>query len=101
MRHDGERVFLTTEEALGVLNWHDDNGCAAVHTFRAGGFAIIGCDWPRASVEAWLAAHEVELTGPMARGMGHGIGGLDDLGPLMLATDESRLAALEAQEVAP
>lgn len=94
MRREGERVYLTTEEALGVMDWTGDR----VHTFRAGGCAIIGCDWDRADVERWLASHEAELTGPMARGMGHGVGGLDAQGPLMFATNEERLLALEAVE---
>ena len=32
MRREGERVYLTTEEALGVMDWTGDR----VHTFRAG-----------------------------------------------------------------
>jgi len=96
MRRDGERTYLTADEALGVMAWQDDNGCEAVHTFR-GGFAIIGCDWPRRDVEEWLAKNEAQLTGPMARRMKHGVGGIDGHGLITFATDEDRLVALKRE----
>jgi hypothetical protein len=85
------RTTLTVDEAISVLPEGED-----IHTFRGGGMAIIGADWSRSGIEGAIReAGGAELTGPMARGMKHGIA-LNDGSMLFIATDEAKLAALEA-----
>lgn len=72
-----ERTFYTAEEAEAMLPDGEK-----VHTFRG----MIGADWPRERIVEVLRKHRPERSGPMARGMGHGLYVCDDLGPLFIQT---------------
>ena len=62
------RRELTKKEAIGLLPEGE-----SVHTFVTGGF-LVGADWSRDDViEKINEAEKVELSGPFARGMGHGM----------------------------
>jgi hypothetical protein len=90
-----DRMDVSAEEALGVVKQGDE-----VHTFLNGSGVLLGADWARADVEEGIRAAGVRtLTGPMARGMGHGLAFFregDRTGWVYVATDEAALAALEA-----
>lgn len=84
---------LTVEQALRAI---PDGEC--VHTFRNPGGMLVGADWGRAEIEAAIRATDaIVLTGPMARGMGHGLAINYDDRPLYIQTDEDRLASIEAE----
>lgn len=90
------KQYITAEQAISVLPDGD-----SVHTFYNPGFGLVGADWSRADITDKLYSSDIiELTGPSARGLGHGICayGKDarhqgDI--LFIETDEARLAALE------
>ncbi len=56
-----------------------------VHTFRSAPGMMLGADWDRQTVIAAMAECGVELSGPMATAMGHGLV-LFDPKPLFIAT---------------
>lgn len=63
------RKELTKEEAIGLLPDGE-----FVHVFINGGFGLVGADWTREAILDEIdRAARTELTGPMARWMGHGI----------------------------
>ena len=63
------RKELTKEEAIGLLPDGE-----LVHTFINGGFGLVGADWTREDIiDKINTAGRTELTGPMARGTGHGL----------------------------
>lgn len=90
------RTYITTEQAISVLPDGD-----TVHTFYNTGFGLIGADWSKENITDKLRSSDIiELTGPAARGMGHGICVYNkdtkwqsDI--LFVETDEERTAALE------
>ena len=83
---------LTVEQAIGVLPDGDE-----IHTFRGALPMLIGADWSRESILKALAETDVIApTGSFARGMNHGIAINAGGRPLFIATDETKLAALEA-----
>lgn len=91
----GKPTVITADQAVDLLPDGDD-----VHTFRGGGFMVIGCDWRRASIiEALRSAPAIQLAGDVARGMRHGMV-IDDGGLLFISTDEQKLAALETKLMA-
>ena len=60
---------LTYDEAIALLPEGDE-----IHTFRNGGFSIIGADWGREQlIEAIKAAPVIGITGSMAQAMKHGM----------------------------
>jgi hypothetical protein len=65
-----DREFVSFDEAVALLPDGD-----TIHTFRNPGPAILlGADWPRSRLlDALRDAREIELTGPAATAMGHGI----------------------------
>lgn len=64
-----ERVTLTFEEAEAMLADGD-----LVHTMRSAGNLVIGADWPRADLLAAMReAPSIQLAGPAATQMGHGL----------------------------
>ena len=92
------KIFLTPEQAISVL--HDGD---SVHTFYNPGFGLVGADWSRTDIEDKLKASDIiELTGIVARSMGHGICAYSkntkDLSEILyIETDEARLSALERE----
>ena len=90
------KAYITTEQALSVLPDGD-----TVHTFYNPGFGLVGADWSKEDITDKLRRSDIiELTGPAARGMGHGICAYNkdtkcqsDI--LFAETDEERLAVLE------
>lgn len=92
------KAYITTEQALSVLPDGD-----TVHTFCNPGFGLVGADWSKGDITDKLRSSDIiELTGPAARGMGHGICVYNkdtkwqsDI--LFVETDEDRLAVLEGK----
>lgn len=90
------KIYITTEQAISVLPDGD-----TVHTFYNPGFGLVGADWSKEDITDKLRKSDIiELTGPAARGMGHGICAYNkdtkcqsDI--LFVETDEERLAVLE------
>lgn len=90
------KQYVTAEQAISVLPDGD-----AVHTFYNPGFGLVGADWSRDDILDKLRSSDIiELTGPGARGIGHGICAYNkdakyqsDI--LFIETDEARVAALE------
>lgn len=92
------RTYITIEQAISVLPDGD-----AVHTFYDPGFGFVGADWSKEDITDKLRRSDIiELTGPVARGMGHGMCVYNkdtkwqsDI--LFVETDEERVAALEKE----
>ena len=90
------KIYITTEQAISVLPDGD-----TVHTFYNPGYGLVGADWSKEDITDKLRRSDIiELTGPAARGMGHGICAYNkdtkcqsDI--LFVETDEERLAVLE------
>ena len=90
------KVYITTEQAISVLPDGD-----TVHTFCNTGFGLVGADWSKEDITDKLRRIDIiELTGPVARGMNHGICAYSkdakyqsDI--LFIETDEARVSALE------
>lgn len=92
---DPERVPLTAEQAIESLPDGDD-----IHTFlNPAPSVIIGADWQRDSVlRAIREAATVEIAGPGARGMGHGLAIVKRGGErVFVAAREEVLARLESK----
>lgn len=77
-----ERVKVELDDAISRLDLRDGR----VHTFRQGGFMLIGADWDLEEAVAAMRKHGVEESGPEATGAGHGLVLIDDHGPLFIAT---------------
>ena len=92
------KTYITVDQAISVLPDGD-----FVHTFYNTGFSLVGADWSREDIiEKILNSDIIELTGRMARGMGHSMCVYnndtkchDEI--LFIETDETRLAALEQE----
>ena len=92
------KTYITAEQALSVLPDGD-----TVHTFYNPGFGLVVADWSKEDItDKFRSSDIIELTGPAARGMGHGICVYNkdtkwqsDI--LFVETDEDRLAALEEE----
>jgi len=66
-----EKILLTPEQAKEVLSVHNGK----VHTFLNGGGMLIGADHDKESIyESIDNADILEVTGPSAQAMGHGLG---------------------------
>lgn len=93
------KTYITAEQAISVLPDGD-----TVHTFyNPVSFGLIGADWGKEDITDKLRRSDIiELTGPGARGMGHGICAYNkdakyqsDI--LFIETDEARVSALEKE----
>lgn len=92
------KTYITVEQAISVLPDGD-----TVHTFYNPGFGLVGADWSKEDITDKLRRSDIiELTGPAARGMGHGMcvyskdtKWQSDI--LFIETDEERVAALEKE----
>lgn len=64
-----EKRFLSAEEAIILLPDGE-----SVHTFINDCYGLVGADWNRQDIiDKIHGAERREITGPMARGMGHGL----------------------------
>lgn len=92
------KIYLTAEQAISILPDSD-----SVHTFYNPGFGLIGADWSKADITDKLQNSDIiELTGPGARGMGHGICAYNKTAKyqneiLFVETDETKLSELEKE----
>ena len=92
------KAYITAEQAISILPDSD-----SVHTFYNSGFGLIGADWSKVDITDKLKKSDIiELTGPAARGMGHGMCAYDktvayqgDI--LFIETDEEKVSALEKE----
>lgn len=63
------KICITKEQAISVLPDGE-----TIHTFLNPGFGLVGADWERDDILDKIEKSDVvELTGPGARGMGHGM----------------------------
>lgn len=77
-----DKELVTLEEAVRRLPDGD-----MVHTFRQAGQALLGADHERDRlIDAMKNAPQIEVTGPQAQAMGHGLAILDDHGWLFIET---------------
>lgn len=64
-----EKHYLSADEAISVLPDRD-----AIHTQIQKGMMFIGADWSRDEIIDKIKKSDIrEVTGPVARGMGHGL----------------------------
>lgn len=96
MNSDTKR-YLTYDEAVSLLPDGDE-----IHTFVNGPF-LIGADWSREDILDKLKKSTIELSGPSASGMGHGIAaytvdGKSYKGLLFIETNAEKLAEFKAKE---
>lgn len=82
-----DKRFITADEAIQLLPDSD-----IVHTFRNPSGIMLGADWSKKSVIEAINKYQdaLQLTGSMARGMGHGIALFDD-DILFIETDKNKL----------
>lgn len=91
------KKYITAEQAIGILPDGDN-----IHTFYNPGFGLMGADWGRTKIiDKLQKSDHLELTGPSAKGMGHGLCAYDDSAKyqsdiLFIETDTERLKLLEA-----
>jgi len=91
---DEQKKPITLQQLVSVLPVGAD-----VHTFRNTMNMLIGADWRKQHLIETAEKYQdsIELTGEMARGMGHGVALHDDVGVLFIETDEELLKKLEAK----
>ena len=66
-----QRIFLTRDEALSLCAFSDDD---TIHTFRQGGFGLIGCDLSKKELVRKMDETEfMEIAGPHMCSMKHGV----------------------------
>ena len=88
-----DRKWITTAEAISLLPENSEN----VHTFRSGGAILLGCDWVKENLIKLINEHpkDLEIGGPMCRGMGHGLVLWDDQGPLFIEADKLKVEIMD------
>ena len=87
---DDDKELISLDEAIKRLPGGD-----MVHTFRQGGPCLIGADHERARlIEAMRSAPAIEVTGPAAQAMGHGLAICDEHGWLFIATANVEVTGL-------
>lgn len=94
-----KKRLLTAEEAISLLPDTDE-----IHTQIQSGMMFVGADWSRDDIIDKIQKSEIcELTGPIARGMGHGLALYNKNAKyqrdiLFVETDKERLNAFDPQE---
>lgn len=79
-----EREPVTLERALEMIGDGE-----RVHTIRNSAVGVmLGADWDRAGIIAAIEKFGVELSGPAATSMKHGLVLFDEHGPLFIETLE-------------
>lgn len=76
-----ERVKLSLSDAVKMLPEGD-----TIHTFRSGRAMLIGADWSRIQIITAMEKFGVELSGPSATFMNHGLVLKDETGHLFIET---------------
>ena len=76
-----DRVVLSFYQAVAMLPDKQE-----IHTFRLSRVALIGADWDRSEIISAIKKYGVELSGPNASGMGHGMVLTDSNGFLFIET---------------
>lgn len=77
-----DRRLLTFAEAEALLPAGE-----TVHTFRSGRGLMLGADWDKRSVlEALNKAETIDVSGPVAQAMNHGLAINDEHGWLFIET---------------
>ena len=85
-----DKELISLEAAIKRLPAGD-----MVHTFRQGGLCLIGADHERDRlIEAMRNAPEIEVTGPQAQAMGHGLAIRDEHGWLFIETANAAVTGL-------
>ena len=86
------KVLISADQAIGTLPDKEE-----IHTFRNPRVGVLfGCDWLKEyCIEKLHAASHIELTGPSARKMNHGIAIPDEDGMVFIETVEAELKKLE------
>lgn len=93
------KAYITKQQAISVLPDGDN-----VHTFYNSSFGLVGADWSKDDIIDKIERSDiVELTGKMARNMGHGICVYnkdtkyhDEI--LFIETDEKKLSEIDKLE---
>lgn len=85
---DDERVTLTVEQALGVL----DLKGGKVHTFTNPAGMLVGATWTAAETKRCFKQNGAELAGELAVRMGHGVVSFDGGRRVFFATKPEALA---------
>lgn len=81
---DEEREIVTPEQAAAMLPDGD-----TVHVFRNPmGNTLVGADWTKAELLKAFQKYGVELSGPAATAMHHGICFMDESGWVFVSTKE-------------
>ena len=79
---ESKRTQIALDEAIKRLPAGD-----TVHTYRQCGPCLIGADWERdLLIEAMRMAKAIEVTGPQAQAMNHGLAIFDKYGWLFIET---------------
>ena len=85
---DDEKEVIAFDDAAKLLP-----DAEQVHTFRQAGSIILGADWDKTSLlDAMRKAPEIQVTGPQAQAMKHGLCIVDDHGPLFIETPNKQSA---------
>lgn len=90
------KKYLSYDEAVSLLPYEDE-----IHTFINNGI-LIGANWSREDILDKLRKSTIELSGPTATAMGHGIAAYSvDEGKykelLFIETNAEKLAEFEAR----
>ena len=87
-----DKKSITLNEAIALLPNSEE-----IHTFRSGGWALIGCDWSKENILEYLEKHKeaIELSGDRARSMNHGLVLFDNSGALFIKTDKEKLDSFD------
>ena len=78
------RVFITISQAESMLPDGD-----TIHSFRQSGTMLIGADLSREHILELIATFKVELSGPTATSMKHGMVLEDNVGLLFIQTKDT------------
>jgi len=93
MKRNGERVYLTAEEAMSALPEGDN-----VHTFKGRMPMIIGADVSRERAEELLtSAKRIEVSGPVTMRMNHGLTVWWENDGMAMETDADKINALNQE----
>ena len=91
------KAYINSEQAINLLPEGE-----TVHTFYNRGF-LLGVDWDKKEIVEKIKASDVlELTGPVAKEMGHGLCAYNNTAKyqsdiLFIETDEDKLNKLEEE----
>lgn len=93
MSKKDEKRMISVDEATELLPEGDH-----IHTFRnPGPNALIGADISREKIIQVITANAktLQIGGDACRTMGHGLVIIDELGPLFIATDRTKLDSFD------